>query len=129
MKVGSVWDRGRLFPTAQLEVERVHRDPVQVVAFIDAGFTEWLALPSDIVDRLGLRVVDGDELISANSAREVVSVYEARVKWCDEWRTIRVHEISGNPTIGMEMLRGHRLEFDALGDAEIDVEAVAGAKS
>ena len=129
MKVGAVWDRGRLFPTARLEIEREDGDPVQVLAIIDTGFTEWLALPPDIVDQLRFGLVDSEQLIFGNSVSEELSVYEARVKWCEEWRTIRVHQVSGLPTIGMEMLRRHRIEFDALGDAEIDVEAVAGVES
>lgn len=129
MNVGSVWDRGRLYPKARLEIELVGYGPVPLVAFIDTGFTEWMALPPEMVEKLGLRVVDNEPLLFGNSAMEKVDVYEARVKWCEEWRTIRVHQVRGYPTIGMELLRGHRIEFDALGDAEIDVELVVGVKS
>ncbi len=128
MNVGSVWDRGRLFPTARLEIELVGYGPVPLVAFIDTGFTEWLALPSDAIERLGLNWVDNQRIRFGNSASEDVNIYEARVYWGRVWRTIRVHQVPGNPTIGMELLRGHRIEFDALGDAEIDVEPVVSVK-
>lgn len=124
MKVGSVWDRGTLFPTARLEIELDGYGPVPVVAFIDTGFTEWLALPPDAIERLGLKWVDNQPIGFGNSLSENVDIYEARVYWGKVWRTVRVHQVLGNPTIGMELLRGHRIEFDALGDAAIDVEAV-----
>ena len=129
MKVGTVWDRGRLFPIAQLEIERAGDGPALVVAVIDTGFTEWLALPPEAIEILGLQLIGVRRIRFGNLARELVSVYEARVKWCEEWRTISVHRVPGDPTIGMEMLRGHRIDFDALGDAEIDVEAVGPMKS
>lgn len=125
MKVGKVWDRGRLFPTASLQVERLGSGPVSVAATIDTGFTEWMALPPDIVNELGLSLVDRERLIFGNSAREEINVYEARVYWGGAWRTINVHELPGEPVIGMEMLRGHRVEFDALGDADVEVEPIA----
>ena len=83
-----------------------------------------MALPLDMVGKLGLRLVDNDPLIFGGSAIEEINVYEARVKWCETWHTIRVHQVPGLPTIGMELLRGHRIQFDALGDAEVDVEPV-----
>ena len=80
-----------------------------------------------MVDQLGLRFVDRERLKFGNSASEDVEVYEARVKWCEQWQTVSVHQVQGDPTIGMELLRGHRIEFVALRGAEIDVEAVVKA--
>ncbi len=125
MKVGSVWDRsGRLFPMLRFEIERLGGDSVPVAALIDTGFTEWLTLPPDAIEQLGLRRVDHASLTFGNSGTEEVDIYEGRVYWCGFWRPIRVHELPGVPTIGMELLRGHRIEFDALGDGEIDVEVI-----
>ena len=53
-----------------------------------------------------------------NRIQAKVKIYEARVHWCRAWRTIMVHEIPDQPTVGMEMLRGHRIEFDAVADVE-----------
>ena len=127
--MGTVLDLGRLYPTAQLEIEGVGSASLPLAAVIDTGFTEWLALPPDMVDQLGLRFVDRERLMFGNSASEDIEVYEARVKWCEEWHTIRVHQVPDDPAIGMELLRGHRIEFDALRDAEIDVEPVVPASS
>ena len=124
MKVGTVLDRGRLFPTGKLEIETRNDGVVPVVAIIDTGFTEWLTLPSDMIKQLGLRRAGRTRLIFGNSTDEMVNVYEARVRWCETWMNIRVHQVSDIPMIGMQLLRGHRIEFDALRDAEIDVEPV-----
>ena len=96
MKVGTVWDRGRLYPMARLEIELVGYGPVPLVAFIDTGFTEWLTLPPDAIERLGLKWVDNQRIRFGNSASEDVNIYEARVYWGEVWRTVRVHEVSGD---------------------------------
>lgn len=129
MRVGTVLDLGRLYPTAKLEIEGVGNASLPLAAVIDTGFSEWLALPAYMVRQLELRFAGREQLIFGNSARAMINVYEARVYWSKSWRTVRVHEVSGDPTIGMELLRGHRIEFDALGDSEIDVEAVVRAGS
>ena len=95
MKLGTVWDRGRLFPIAQLEIERVNDDPAPLVAIIDTGFTEWLTLPPNAIERLGLRLIGIRAITFGNLAIENVDVYEARVNWCEEWHSIRVHELLG----------------------------------
>ena len=119
-----VWDRGRLFPMVQFEIERVGEGAVPLAALIDTGFTEWLALPPHAIERLGLSLVDSQKIEFGNSNVEMIDVYEARVYWSGTWRTINTHSIPGLPTIGMELLRGHRIEFDAMGGALIDVEPV-----
>ena len=109
---------------AQLEIERHGFGPVPLAAVIDTGFTAWLALPPEAIERLGLTFKGKGTIRFGNQARQSLSVYRARVKFCGQWITIDVHEIPGDPTIGMELLRGHRLEFDALPGAEVEIEPV-----
>ena len=129
MKVGSVWDRGRLYPTARLRVERANVEPALVVGLIDTGFTGWLALPPNMVEQLGLKKIDSGTVEFGDLTRQTANLYEARVLWCDRWYTITVHELPGEPTIGMELLRGHRIQFDALRDADVDIEPVVPIES
>ena len=113
----------------QFEMERLGGDSVPVAALIDTGFTEWLTLPPDAIGQLGLRLVGNASLIFGNSAIEEIDIYEGRVYWCGFWRTIQVHELPGVPTIGMELLRGYRVVFDALGDGVVDVEPMGSVAS
>ena len=81
MKIGTVRDRGRLVPTAQLEVMGEVGEPESVSALVDAGFTEWFALPLHVIERLGLQPVGSELLAFGNLAQEMVNVYEAYVYW------------------------------------------------
>ena len=129
MKVGSVWDHERLYLMALMKIELAGYGPVPLAAIIDTGFTEWLALPPNMIGRLGLRAKGRETLKFANSTIGEVDLYEARVNWCGNWLTIDVHEIEDHPTIGMELLRGYRVVFDALGEGVVDVEPVVGVAS
>ena len=129
MRVGTVRDHGRLLPKAELEIAGVGGNTQSVLALVDTGFTEWLALPPEVIEQLGLIRVSQEILTFGNLTRDAVGVYEAHIFWISEWLSVLVHQLPGEPAIGMELLRGHRIEFDALRDAEIDVEPVVPASS
>ena len=124
MKIGTVRDRGRLVPTAQLEVMGEVGEPESVSALVDTGFTECFALPLHVIERLGLQPVGSELLAFGNLAQEMVNVYEAYVYWGTAWHSILVHQLPGNPTIGMELLRGYRLAVDALPQGPIEIEPI-----
>ena len=124
MKVGAVWDRGRLLPKAELDIAGPKGDQEHVTALVDTGFTEWLTLPPETIEQLGLNRVSEETLTFGNLTRQAIDVYEVHIFWISEWFTVLAHELPGEPAIGMELLRGHRLEFDALRDADVDVEPV-----
>ena len=124
MKIGTVRDRGRLVPMAQLKVRGEVGEPESVSALVDTGFTEWFALPLHVIERLGLEPVGSELLAFGNLAQEMVNVYEAYVYWDAVWHSIFVHQLPGDPTVGMELLRGFRLTVDALPQGTIEIEPI-----
>ena len=111
---------------AKLEIQHESRSESSeiVTALIDTGFTEWLVLPPEVIHRLGLTLEGNEPIGFANSTTELIDVYEAQVLWCDQSCSVRVHELPGDPTIGMELLHGNKIEIDTLPGGEIYVEPI-----
>ena len=82
---------------------------------VDTGFTDDLALPLDIINRLNLRPREG--VIAFTLADGSVANYErytAYVLWHDRPVEIEVINMEGDPLIGMALLRGSNISIDAL---------------
>ena len=87
--------------------------PIEFV--VDTGFTDDLALPLDIINRLNLRPREG--VIAFTLADGSVANYErytAYVLWHDRPVEIEVINMEGDPLIGMALLRGSNISIDAL---------------
>lgn len=124
MKIGTVRDRGRLIPTAQLEIKGEVGEPESVSAQIDTGFTEWFALPPQIIERLRLPLVGSEPLEFGNLSSEMINVYEGYICWYSDWRSVTVHQLPGEPTIGMELMRGYSIRIDSLSGGAVEIEAI-----
>ena len=82
---------------------------------VDTGFTDDLALPLDIINRLNLRPREG--VVALTLADGSVANYErytAYVLWHGQRLGIEVLNMEGDPLIGMDLLRGSSISIDAL---------------
>ena len=82
---------------------------------VDTGFTDDLALPLDIINRLNLR--PGEGAVTLTLADGSVANYErytAYVLWHGQRREIKALNMEGDPLIGMALLRGSNISIDAL---------------
>ena len=81
---------------------------------IDTGFTEDVALPLNIINRLGLLPAAGIvELTLADGSVERFQRYTAYVLWHGRWREVIAVALDGEPLIGMDLLRGSNISVDA----------------
>ncbi len=85
-----------------------------VMAVIDTGFTEFLSVPPEIVDRLGLPFVTVMPMKLAGESEAGFDVHVVSVDWDGELRVIPVLKAEGAPLIGMALLRGFRLTVDGI---------------
>ena len=82
---------------------------------VDTGFTDDLALPLDIINRLNLRPREGVVALTlADGSVENFERYAAYVLWHGQRRQIKVLNMEGDPLIGMALLRGSNISIDAL---------------
>ena len=86
-----------------------HTEPV----VIDTGFTGWLALPQNTIDRIGLTFYGSRPAIQASGATTMFDIYSALVNWRGRDVPALVHRTDGKPLLGMALLAGSRVAFDA----------------
>ena len=77
-----------------------------VEAVLDTGFGGDLTLPSDVVERLGLKFVNRVSLTLAGDQQMDGFVYKGFVKWFGPEREIYVIAAEGQPLLGMHLLAG-----------------------
>ena len=82
---------------------------------IDTGFTEEIALPPDIIEQLGLPQEDDDVVLTlADGTERTLTVYTGGVEWHGQIREVDVISADTTPLLGMKMLAGSNLNFDAV---------------
>lgn len=87
----------------------IHTIPV----ILDTGFTDYLVLPKMLIDALGIEP-KGFRSVTLGDGREVeLPRYEMRVEWDNQERMVNVLETDSVPLIGMKMIRGYNVTFQA----------------
>lgn len=125
MRTGYVRETGEgLIPFQAIYVEGTGGNADTFIAAIDTGFTGELALPPEVRENLGLEYCDSVYAVFANSAVEAIDRFEATVFWNNDWRQITVLETGDRPLIGMELLRGSSVCFNAIESGEIDISLI-----
>ena len=84
-----------------------------VPCVIDTGFTGTLALPTSLVQQLGLRRRGVSAATLADGSQVVLDRYTADVDWLGSRRRVRIYATAGRtPLVGVRLLRPHRLLID-----------------
>ncbi len=126
MRVGSVVERDgmlRLFVTVVLfdrDGQRHWHRPL-----LDTGFNGGMTLPGNKIDDLGLEYLTNTRMMLADGNLVVVPTYEIPMLWRDEIEVVKVFRMEGDPLLGMDLMRGARIEFDATHLGEILAKPIA----
>ena len=88
-----------------------HREPTKPDAtidfLIDTGFTGYLSLPPDWVQKLGLRVVDVQRGMTADGRVGYFETVDVGILWHGQPQLIRA-QVLDEPLIGTRLLRSHQ---------------------
>ncbi len=114
--------RGQLLPMYRIYVDGPTGKSDVYVAYIDTGFTGHLILLKTIRQELELEYQMAIDAKFANLEIEEVATYRATVFWGDGWRDVTELETGDHPLIGMELLRGSSLSFDAIDRGPIEIQ-------
>lgn len=112
----AVLDLAVFGPTGRHETFRV---------VIDTGFNGHLTLPSDVVAHLDLRFHSMAVASVAGATSLATRRFHGEVMWDGRPKEAFVLEAEGMPLLGMAMLRGYRVTFDALLDGAVTMVAIA----
>ncbi len=125
MKIGSVVSgEGFLFPTVPIEVHQPSGEHLRVDALLDTGFTGEVALPMSVVEGLGLEYVRDRIIALADGTHRRVEAFRASVFFGGEWRDALIYGTGGGATIGMRLVYGANISFDAVSDGDIEYRSL-----
>lgn len=88
------------------------RGTAKVPVVVDTGFSDTPALPSAIVEALGLPARDSARMTLADGSIGEGRLYAAEVEWFDRIEPVLAVQINGAALIGMTMLLECRLEIE-----------------
>ena len=97
-----------------------HPRPLDVV--LDTGFTGYLTLPTETIQRLGLTSVGQRTFELANGERFQFEAYLASVSWHGGLNDVLVLKSASDPLLGMTLLWGSRVVVDAQTGGEVMIE-------
>lgn len=106
-------------------IQNTAGDTKHVEAVIDTGFTDRLILPPDIVDELELPLRGSVDVVLADGGIETLPMYQVRLVWHDQERTIWAYAASGDPLVGMALLSGSELRIRATENGAVDIEELS----
>ena len=124
MKIGEVRViNDGLFPAVEIEVRRTHSgtQPRPVEALLDTGFDGALSLPSDYVETLQLPLMTERVVTLGDGSSVNVKVHVGFVRIASQWYRCAVLATGDIPTVGMHLMQGLKVCFEATEDGEIEI--------
>ncbi len=110
-------------PQIDVAVAGINLDFKTVAAVVDTAFTGALALPSDIVQELGL-TERGQRFVRLAYGQRGLRVYGAVVSWFGQPRAVPVHETDDKPLVGNMLLTSCRLTINFVEDGEVIIQSL-----
>jgi clan AA aspartic protease len=109
----------------QLDVLATKQSAVSVQAVVDTGFNGFLTLPINVLNALDASAagIRRAELGDGNLVE--LDVYVVKVKWHDENRDVLALQTEATPLVGMSLLWGSRVGFDAQDGGTVTIEATS----
>ena len=109
---------------ALVAIEMLARDgmfqPIEVV--LDTGFTGYLLLPPDTIQRL--EVIAGTEIETrlANGQEVRLDSWRGTALWHNRPRRVLILQAEGEPLLGMSLLQGSRVTLDVRVDGDVLID-------
>lgn len=101
-------------PTIRVTVRGPDGQERDVEVIIDTGFDGSLALPSAIINALGLPWRRRGRALLADGRETLFDIYEATIIWDGEPRRLAVDAVDAAPLIGMRLLEGYELRIEVV---------------
>jgi clan AA aspartic protease len=95
-----------------------------VDAIIDTGFNGFLSLPTSIIVELDLMWSYSDIATLGDGSETLFDIYAAQIIWNGQYQKIEVNAAEAEPLLGMRMLKGYRLQIDAVEGGSVKIDAL-----
>lgn len=110
---------GRLEAWVEISVADSLGNLHTVRAVVDTGFTSYLTLPTEFIERLGLQSVANLPMFLADGSENEYPFYQGNVLWHDRLRSAAIIALDADPLIGTKMLMGNRLTVEFRDGGEV----------
>lgn len=122
MIIGTVTEDREI--TVPLELIATGEPPASMKAVIDTGFNGSLTLPFDTLRALGATAVGTRRAELGDGKIVEMDVYLVKIKWRAEVREVLALQAEATPLIGMSMLWGNRVIFDAQDGGAVTIDSI-----
>jgi clan AA aspartic protease len=119
---GRVTSQRQALITVEVYGPRGPSEPADMI--VDTGFTGFLALPSDLIARLGLPCLGLRTAFLADGREAVLNLFEAVMEWHGQLRRVLALEVRRGALLGMALLHGSRLTMDAVENGPVRIEPI-----
>ena len=93
-------------------------------ALIDTGFTGFLSLPMAVINDLNLKLCGREEGTLGDGSLCTFDVYRGFVIWDGQLRRIDVNAAETTPLVGMSLLKGYRMQLDAIMGGAVTIRSL-----
>ncbi len=108
-----------------LDAVAANRSLVSLRAIVDTGFNGFLTLPIAALNELGALPAGTRRAELGDGNLVELDVYIVRVKWRDADREVLALEADTIPLVGMSLLWGSRVGFDARDDGTVTIDTIS----
>ncbi len=108
----------------QLETLASDQSSVSIRAVVDTGFNGFLTLPVAVLNSLGASSAGTRRAELGDGNLVELDAYLVNVKWRDEGRQVLALEAETIPLVGMSLLWGSRVSFDAEDGGQLTIDAI-----
>lgn len=122
--IHGIIDRNRE-ATVRLVVGNANTQRQVVDAIIDTGFTGFLTLPLSVLNALDLRAYSREQGTLGDGSTCIFNIYSGYVIWDGAFRRIDINESEATPLVGMSLLYGYRVQFDAIEGGSVTIQSLS----
>ena len=122
MITGTVTDDREI--VIQLQALAADQSLVSFEAVVDTGFNGFLTLPIDVLNTLGASAAGTRRAELGDGNLVEMDVYFVKVKWRDEERELLALQADTTPLVGMSLLWGSRVVFDAQDGGAVRIDTI-----
>jgi clan AA aspartic protease len=115
---------GTLEAVVQMNALDPSGQSVAFEAVIDTDFSGFLTLPASLIVTLQLRWLGRQDGILADGQIHVFDVFVATIIWDNQARLVEVDAADAEPLLGMNLLRGHKLEIEVMEGGNVSIYPV-----
>jgi clan AA aspartic protease len=108
----------------RLEALADSQSQVSIQAIVDTGFNGFLALPIGMLNTWGASAAGTRRAELGDGNLVELDAYFVTVNWRDEDRQVLALQAEAMPLVGMSLLWGSRVSFDAQDDGPVTIDAI-----